>query len=61
MDEKHGPDGDGKADAPAGTAPAKKPWNKPRIEESTGTLYQVLSGLTPWSQVYEDVDYHPES
>ena len=50
MTDKHGQDGDAKADAPAeGTAPAKKPWNKPRIEESTGTLYQVLSGITPWS------------
>ena len=47
MTDKHGTDG--KADAPAGSAPAKKPWNKPRIEESTGTLYQVLSGITPWS------------
>ena len=60
MDEKHGTDG--KTDAPAASAPAKKPWSKPRIWVSDGViLHRVESGITEWSQNFENADYRPTS
>ena len=46
-----------RADRPPadGSAPAKKP----RMDDITGVLFEVKSGTTPWSRVYEDMDCHP--
>ena len=60
MTDKHGQDG--KADAPAASAPAKKAWSKPRMTLAYGIiLEEVKSGATAWAPRYEDEMYHPES